>query len=547
MNVPGPSSHSHSHRRGTSTRARENQNALPRTFLRARGGLGDPPTTTSAEDDVFPRRERKKRSRGVWSGTPTPGQAGPSGHANINANTDIDIGKPLPRPPSKLRQATRAESSSQAPFLNVRPAKATSKGHKQRAAALPAVTFVAETDEEGYDSQSTLGRGSAASSELSKLQAQILELKKQLKDKEKQADDHLKHATKYKREVQNLHKSSKEQRAELDKLRDQHQRNSQIVSDVEQSLQCQICIDTLSRPYALSPCGHVLCLACLQDWFRHAPLSAADMDTSDDEMPSLVHRTKSCPVCRAKVKERPLQLYMLKAVIAAVDGAREKRESPPLDLGDDPWEGIFPSLIGVEDEDLEDLEDLTTSEEEEEDDEEGSSMDDEASDEDGGLLDVYDNSSDDDYEGDWVRPTWAPPHITHPARLHPEPFFDALLRRGATLPMIERFDMDYTHADGLSVQNGDMRVYLGWNVWLDEEDGDGGRLVEWLEEDMDARPERWVFESGGRVAVRLVRGDGERYQEADSEDWIDEESEEEGAGHDEDEEEDEDDEDEEMN
>ena len=166
MSIPGPSS---SHRRGTNARTRENQ--LPRTFLRARGGLGDAPTTSATEDDVQPRRERKKRNRSTLNNTPTP-TPGPGG------NSEMDVGKPLPRPPSKLNRIVtpRAEAASQAPLLNVRPPKSSSKLHKR---PQQHVTFVAETDEEGYDSQSTLGRqSSAVASELSKLQTQVLELKK---------------------------------------------------------------------------------------------------------------------------------------------------------------------------------------------------------------------------------------------------------------------------------------------------------------------------------------------------------------------------------
>ncbi|KZV69315.1 hypothetical protein PENSPDRAFT_753508 [Peniophora sp. CONT] len=509
MNISGPST---THRRGTTARTRENQ--IPRTFLRARGGLGDAPTTTATsatEDDGQPRRNVKKRHRGTYNHTPTP-VAGPS----------EEMDKPLPRTPNKTRLAQLATSTARATETlagpsNVRPAKSSSKAHK-RMMALP-ISFVAETDEEGYDSQSTLGRPSAASSELSKLQAQVLDLKKQLQTKAKEAEDHSKHLNKYRREVQNLHKSSKEQRAELEKLRVQHQRNAKIVNDVEQSLQCQICIDTLSRPFALSPCGHVLCQVCLQDWFRQAPVSPEDMDT-DDELPSLIHRTKSCPVCRARIRSRPLQLYMLKSIISSIDKARAgpSRASPPLEL-DDPWEGIFPPLTT----EVSDAELDSSDDEEDEDSDDASSMDD-----DGGLLDVYDNSSDDDYEGDWVSPTWEPPHDLHPRRLHTEPFFDSLLRRGATLLMIQKYDMDYTHDEGLSMEDeeGEMKLYLGWNIRLAEDDPDGSRFVEWCFEDLEARGERWRLEDGGTVGVRLVRSDGERYEEGDSEEWIGSESEE---------------------
>ena len=105
---------------------------------------------------------------------------------------------------------------------------------------------------------------------------------------------------------------------------------------------------------------------------------------------------------------------MLKSIISSIDKASGKaRASPPPDL-DDPWDGIFPALVEEADALL-----LSSSEDESDDEDDASSMDD-----DGGLLDVYDNSSDDDWEGDWVNPTWEPPDYRRPERLHTEPFFD---------------------------------------------------------------------------------------------------------------------------
>lgn len=169
MSIPGPSSSS-GHRRGNLQRTRENQ--FPRTFLQARGGLGDAPTATSHdEDDMQPRRVRKKRSRGPYNpNAASHAGPGPSDHANS------EVDKPLPRPPSKNKQAQQAQAAAARANESLR-ARNTSRYVK--APRLPPVTFVAETDEEGYESQSTLGgRTSAATSELSKLQAQILELKK---------------------------------------------------------------------------------------------------------------------------------------------------------------------------------------------------------------------------------------------------------------------------------------------------------------------------------------------------------------------------------
>ncbi|KAJ7028695.1 hypothetical protein C8F04DRAFT_1118393 [Mycena alexandri] len=120
------------------------------------------------------------------------------------------------------------------------------------------------------------------------------------------------------------------------------------VSHSPQSLTCQICLDLLHKPYALAPCGHVSCYNCLVSWF-----------TTVREPEELFHgpRRKTCPHCRATIKERPVEVWSIKDMVAGllksglVDGlsaappAALPLPGPPQPVDaarpPDPWHNIF--------------------------------------------------------------------------------------------------------------------------------------------------------------------------------------------------------------
>ncbi|KAF9054623.1 hypothetical protein BJ165DRAFT_1440144 [Panaeolus papilionaceus] len=142
------------------------------------------------------------------------------------------------------------------------------------------------------------------------------------------------------------------------------------------------------RPYAISPCGHILCLTCLQEWFKKAPPALDDMDVVDpDELtdPSyILRRSKTCPTCRARVRRKPAPVFMVKGVVGALVkyragpsgggnaagggvfpmallGISLPAREPEPDASEDPWDGIFEhsssSDEGEMDEDDDDLDD----------------------------------------------------------------------------------------------------------------------------------------------------------------------------------------------
>jgi len=136
--------------------------------------------------------------------------------------------------------------------------------------------------------------------------------------------------------------SAKEE--ELRRVQGRFGQSESCITSIERTLECQICTDLLERPYALSPCGHVFCFRCLQDWFRNAPVV--------EQGPlSILQRPKVCPCCRTRITQRPIPIFVLRATINGLAelksqllGVESPPESPGIDtVNGDPWEEIFSS------------------------------------------------------------------------------------------------------------------------------------------------------------------------------------------------------------
>jgi len=338
----------------------------------------------------------------------------------------------------------------------------------------------------------------------------------------------------------------------------------------------------------LSPCGHVLCLECLQEWFRKAPPALDDMDIDPEELTDphyILMRSKSCPSCRASVKHRPVPVFMVKAVATTLIKAKSTLSLTPIlnrtahtdTESDNPWKGIFPSSDEDEgnDSDLEseseseDEEgdfvdfyrsrhlqrailasmDSTDSEIEEEEDDEGEDDEDEADERD-------EASSDDEAEVDrhhvYIVPRWTPPRVNidyTQYNLADDVTLQSvkLLQRGCTWEMLKNNEISYSHEFGIVISLPSLRditvffdddsdsdavsmnrVFLGWNIVLDESDVDGEAFLLDILEDMKRNPRRWQFTSrpdvlGAMDVHRLARADEvEDYDTTDSEvNWID--------------------------
>ncbi|KAJ6588329.1 hypothetical protein B0H19DRAFT_203589 [Mycena capillaripes] len=124
------------------------------------------------------------------------------------------------------------------------------------------------------------------------------------------------------------------------------QKHETTLAHFNQSLTCQVCLDLLHKPYALAPCGHIACYNCLVAWFTSEP---------EENRHYRGPRKKTCPNCRATIKERPVEVWNLKEMVAGllksglVGGLSTAPPLPPAlpgppqpaDAQPDPWHNIF--------------------------------------------------------------------------------------------------------------------------------------------------------------------------------------------------------------
>ncbi|KIK68271.1 hypothetical protein GYMLUDRAFT_35650 [Collybiopsis luxurians FD-317 M1] len=120
------------------------------------------------------------------------------------------------------------------------------------------------------------------------------------------------------------------------------QKHQDAVSQIQQNLTCQICLDLLYKPFALSPCGHVACYSCLISWFSRP------IEGFGTRQPPVFARKKSCPHCRATIRQPPVEVWPIKNMVNSLVGTGLLIEIPSTDnqagaetSKDDLWKNIF--------------------------------------------------------------------------------------------------------------------------------------------------------------------------------------------------------------
>ncbi|KIK94445.1 hypothetical protein PAXRUDRAFT_827981 [Paxillus rubicundulus Ve08.2h10] len=116
-----------------------------------------------------------------------------------------------------------------------------------------------------------------------------------------------------------------------------------LLNQVQQAVTCQICLDLMYKPYALAPCGHLACYSCLVQWFRAPP-------PDNRPAPQAIMRKKTCPHCRAVVRDRPIEVWAVKGIAQSVGKSGlapiqiPAHIDPPesMNANPDPWKDIFP-------------------------------------------------------------------------------------------------------------------------------------------------------------------------------------------------------------
>ncbi|KAH9888790.1 hypothetical protein C8Q73DRAFT_654623 [Cubamyces lactineus] len=386
-----------------------------------------------------------------------------------------------------------AQDVQRVPNANILRAK-----RKDRSRSLDAAlrhSRKATTPEPVEELEEPMYTGPLAQADYHRMKQEVENLRKQVAMSKKTIHKQSKVIDELRTELTTTTESHRAQCTELEKLKVQSKKSEDLVASVESGLTCQICMELLLKPYGLSPCGHVLCVTCLLEWFKSAPPGEDEM-LDDEYSDALLYRKKTCPCCRTIVRSRPIPLYLVKSLASVLDKAKAPsgsvRPSPPPDDGD-PWAGIFRDPTDYEDY-------WSTDEDDDEEDEDEDADDDDGYDEDEDdywSFDGYGTGEDEErYDGPYVSPRWAPPSV----HVSPEeyPYLDPdsedfkMLRRGATLQMIELFQMSYSHYHGLSaiVEDGNV-VFLGWNIELHPDDETGEEYIDWILADMFERPERW--------------------------------------------------------
>jgi len=430
----------------------------------------------------------------------------------IDEDNTVPAPRELPRGrgagPSKSKRKDKSRSRSR-----------DASQHASRKTASP------EPMDDDSESQRSTYCGPLAVADFSRMRHELEILRKEKAQSKKTIAKQSKVIDELRKELSGLKKAESDKAKELETMRKQAKKVDEVVSNFEATLTCPICTDVLTKPHGLSPCGHVLCQSCLQEWFRSAPVDDDDM-YDDEDPPALIYRKKTCPSCRAAIRSRPIPLFLVKAIVADVEKAKApanapRRPSPPCEDDSDPWSDIF----------LDDLGGGWFADADEHDDDDDDDDVDDDYDDDEDNLSWYGTSDDEEhYEGRYVHARWQPPrvYVEQDNFAFMENLDDAdlaMLRRGATLSMIDLFSMSYTHATGLKAMMDEYTtVYLGWNIDLHPEDEAGEEFMDWIARDMVERPERWeVMEDllGYRTAWKLVpeEDDEDDYDTSDSEAW----------------------------
>ncbi|KAG6867468.1 hypothetical protein C0993_002424 [Termitomyces sp. T159_Od127] len=361
--------------------------------------------------------------------------------------------------------------------------------------------------------------------------------------------------------------AKKEQEMQVQTLKGKTEKEEELITTIETSLKCQICMEIMHRPYALPPCGHILCLSCLQEWFRKAPArkdDGVDPDEFEDDSSYILNRAKTCPCCRTVITHGPIPVFVVKAIATALDNHRAAVEprtsmcnrslSPS---SHNPWKGLFYST------DDDDVDSIQASEEDEaqhslevfEEDlesETGSELEVSEGLETGNKQDTDDDGDGDsvnsnqfyEYESVDVPARWEPPSIVN---LEVYVFHNqgvagsilAMLRRGCTFDMIRLFAKSYHYGPARRSHRPEIggaplshvifsrnnRAFLGWNILLDGEDT-GESYMRHVLIDMGNNPEKWLWREvahfPGTLDIKfLVRiEDVEHYDAMDMEDWL---------------------------
>ncbi|KAF7298505.1 Ring finger domain-containing protein [Mycena kentingensis (nom. inval.)] len=152
----------------------------------------------------------------------------------------------------------------------------------------------------------------------------------------------------------------KKEVAKLQKERKESQASKQSATDLEDAVCCEICSSKMWSPYILE-CGHSFCRTDLEDWFQGALNRHRTQypHYNLNAQPAIPHNllgfgvaaafqmpqpSYTCPKCRAAVRSKPIQNFVVKHVVELV--AKSMRETSPKKVvapNPNPWARFFAS------------------------------------------------------------------------------------------------------------------------------------------------------------------------------------------------------------
>lgn len=354
-----------------------------------------------------------------------------------------------------------------------------------------------------------------SSSSLLKLKSELESTKKFNQDYKRYMRKQEKRIEQMKEEIEALKKTQLERDANAQQTT---RKSEEFVAAVESSIQCQICMETLTNPFSLK-CGHIYCLPCLQQWFRNIPRPDEDEDEELGGDEYIMAHDKSCPTCRTAIQERPAPLFLVKYIIGALDTYKGVI-SPQTTLSDeDPWKGIFyPPGHQAHRRQRDPIRNLLTfrhafSDEEDQYEEAAEGFEDDdretwAS----SVFGGYGSEEEffDPVDDEYILAQYEPPRLnllSAYGMLYDEEL--DMLNRGCTLEMVRNYHMSYTDESGLlAVLHDGTRLYLGWNITLEDSDLDGSRLINSVILEVMANSPQWEvtpWSGGGQGAFVAKR------------------------------------------
>ncbi|KAH7918970.1 hypothetical protein BV22DRAFT_1051387 [Leucogyrophana mollusca] len=134
-----------------------------------------------------------------------------------------------------------------------------------------------------------------------------------------------------------------------------------FIASKDEAITCSICTMCMERLFTIVECNHTFCYDCLRQWFQsslseqlkyrdvpeehaHPPYTAQTLEFLFQQ--AFIHvLLYKCPLCRSSVRKRPVEVPLLKDLVAVISTTLGPPKEPaivnPHLEDDDIWAGVF--------------------------------------------------------------------------------------------------------------------------------------------------------------------------------------------------------------